>query len=209
MQPPPQIERPTGMTARRIASALAIAVCVAGCGSTTASKPQHLGNGVSAATNGTKGTPTTPQHGAFAALTSPGTQLQAPVQIPTHGIRLLPPPHNVQPNVPAATALANPVVLGMFGSKPATSLGVKLGVLYDDEIRHLNADGSSTKLYYGVTVWAVSGSVVSEPIGPSPGGGVGPHGETSDTVGAADRAHLVVFINAETGRYLFAVEGAW
>ncbi len=132
-----------------------------------------------------------------------------PVQLPTHHIRLVPAARDVHPKVPAANALANPVVQGMFGSKHTSSLGIKLGVLYDDEIRHLNADGSSTKLYYGVTVWAVSGSVVSEPSGPSPGGGVGPHGETADSAGAADMAHLVVFINAETGRYLFAVEGEW
>ena len=146
---------------------------------------------------------------AFAALTSPGTQLQAPVQLPTHGIRLTPAPKNLRPIVSAATALANPVVRGMFGSKQAPPLGIKLGVLYDQEIRHLNADGSSTKLYYGTTVWAVSGQGVSEPSGPSPGGGVGPHGETADATGAADIANLVVFINAATGRYLFAVEGEW
>jgi hypothetical protein len=95
----------------------------------------------------------------------------------------------------------------MFGPKHTPSPGIKLAVLYDDEIRHLNADGSSTKLYYGVTVWAVAGSVGSERGGPSSGGGVGPHGETADNAGGDAMAHLVVFINAETGRYLFAIEG--
>ncbi len=129
------------------------------------------------------------------------------MQIPNHRIQLLPAPNNFHPNVAAATALANPVVRGMFGSGSGASPSIKLAVLYDKDIRQVNADGSSTPLYDGVIVWAVANSVVSEAAqgsGPSR-----PPGETADGSEAPSKANLVVFLNAATGRYLFAVEGDW
>jgi hypothetical protein len=144
---------------------------------------------------------------ALAALTSPGIRLDAPVQIPNHRIQLLPAPNNFHPNVPAATALANPVVRGMLRSNSGASPGIKLGVLHDKDIRHVKADGSSTLLYDGTVVWAVAGTVLSEPSGPS--STPGPHGETADGTEGPSMANLVVFLNAVTGRFLFAVEGEW
>ena len=143
----------------------------------------------------------------MAALISPGIQLQDPVQIPSHRIQLLPASHNFHPSVSAATALANPVVRGMFGSGSGASPGIKLGVLYDKEIRHVNADGSSTPLYDGTEVWAVAGTVLSEPSGPS--STPGPNGATGNASEGPSMANLVVFLNAVTGQYLFAAEGDW
>ncbi len=131
------------------------------------------------------------------------------MQIPNHRIQLLPAPDNFHPNVPAATALANPVVRGMLRSSSGASPGIKLAVLYDKDIRQVNADGSSTPLYDGTVVWAVAGTVLSEPSGPGPPGPPGPHGETANGSEAPSKANLVVFLNAATGRYLFAVEGDW
>lgn len=140
-------------------------------------------------------------------LLTSGSDITGTITIASHSIRLEPAAGETAA-VSADAAVAVAKTSGLYPNAMATvAPAVKLAVLYDGQTGTIQTDGSVKPAYAGVLVWVISYAGIPDELGPF-GNGPGTSSATptaAESSSSAARADLVVFVNANTGAFLTAI----
>jgi hypothetical protein len=132
-----------------------------------------------------------------------GSNLASTVTIPGHKIEVRP-ATNAKAATSPAQALQSVRGTGLYpqatsGTAPPT----KLGLLFNYETKTMQPDGSLSYDYSNRLVWILSYPNIPDEIGPL-GGSIGESPATN--VASRDHVNLVFLVDANTGKYLEAID---